>query len=142
MSFSSELDDTTSLRRSDTSASASLSALDDTDRLRMGDSDVVDGRTSGTPHPYAEGIIRFYRARTVLEGRGAEDTRRAWRYLEQVSPHDLPASARWHYLDLVYFMRETEIDHIDAGEFRARVRAIAQLIDGFVDRLNSETDSR
>ena len=84
---------------------------------------------------FAEGIIRFYRARTIL-GRGAGDelTGLAWSYLEHLEPAQLPGIARPAFFDLAYFIRlqmtRTDFDH--AG-FRRRVLDVAVIIDGFLD---------
>jgi len=142
MSAISELDDTASLRRNLNAPLKPLpSGLDDTDRLPPWDTETGPPHGKGKAHEYAEGIIRFYRARTILDGnREIRDSLRAWGYLEPLSPHDLPASARWHFLDLVYFMRQSGSEAFDEQEFSERVRTIAKLIDNVVDRLNFELD--
>jgi len=86
-------------------------------------------------HRFAEGIIRFYRARTIL-GRGADDLLAglAWSYLERLEPAQLPAVARPAFFDLGYFMRvQTLSKDFDHDGFRRRVLDVATIIDGFLD---------
>jgi hypothetical protein len=93
-----------------------------------------------TPHPYAGGIIRFYRARTILH-QDRERGRQAWRYLEPLMPADLPPSARKEFIDLVYFVQEQNTaGTLDIKEFGRRVRSIAAHIDCFVDELEAKLD--
>ena len=143
MSLSRETDDTANLRCNLASgAQASATALDDTDRLCVEGTGSNQAQAADGRHAYAEGIIRFYRARTILDSReGQRPADRAWRYIENLSPHDLPVSARWHFLEVVWFMQQHagEDDERD-DEFRERVLSIASLIDNYVDRLNSEHD--
>ncbi len=84
---------------------------------------------------FAEGIIRFYRARTILaRGANEELSGLAWTYLQHVEPGQIPGVARPAFFDLTYFMRvqspEREFDH--AG-FRRRVLDVALIIDGYLD---------
>jgi hypothetical protein len=140
MSLNRDSDDTVNLPRDRLSATRhSGASLDDTDRLRIDAPTELRAGPATGKHPYAEGIIRFYRARTILDS--STDPDRAWRYLEQLLPNDLPASSRWQFLNLVYFMQQDDRDKAARHEeFRERVLTIASLIDNFVDRLNLELD--
>jgi hypothetical protein len=127
--------------------SAVTPSLDDTARMPA---DWSAGHRRTPPrskhHPFAEGVIRFYRARTLLAGETGRDEvslRRALRaraYLEPVEPRDLPPIARGAYLDLIYLIHEIELDRsptADPGPFVRKVLEIALLIDEFVDELLS-----
>jgi hypothetical protein len=98
--------------------------------------DAPDGRPAEFQiHKFAEGIIRVYRARTIL-GRGAGDelTGLAWSYLEHIEPAQLPGIARPAFFDLAYFMRlQTHRLEFDHDSFRRRVQDVAVIIDGFLD---------
>jgi hypothetical protein len=142
MSVPSELDDTAKLFSDlELACSQTQAAIDDTDRLWIRSFESNPAPTNGNVHEYAEGIIRFYRARSILDAaRAGDGARRAWRYLEPLCPHDLPTSTRWHFLHLVYFMQQTDTQEHDEDEFADRVRTIGALIDQYVDRLNFELD--
>ena len=145
MSVKTDLDDTVSLRCDFASPPAPRgSLLHDTNRFRRSGPETRASHTDGEVHPYAEGIIRFYRARTILGDRaaGAAGADVAWPYLEKLSPHELPASTRWHFIELVYFMQHVASgSEGTAAEFRKRVLAIADLIDAFVELMNSRADT-
>jgi hypothetical protein len=86
-------------------------------------------------HRFAEGIIRFYRARTILS-RGADDALAglAWSYLDRLEPDQLPAVARPAFFDLGYFVRlQTLGMEFDHEGFRRRVLDVATILDGFLD---------
>jgi hypothetical protein len=142
MSICRDLDDTANLP-SDGGKSSNVYPLraDDTARMQMAAS-ARDYRENGGKHPFAEGIIRFYRARTILEGDiNGSRWKRAWRYLEKLSPHDLPPKVRKQFFELTYFIQEQEgLDGFDADQFHNRVRSIASQLDGFVDELNAGFD--
>lgn len=143
MSISRDLNDTANLRdTSDTTSQLATSST--TGAQHGGERDARDraGLNGSTAHPYAEGIIRFYRARTILDNdRPDRSWSRAWRYLNRLEPHDLPSATRRHFLELVYFMQEqTGGADFAAEDFCERVRSIAQLIDGYVDELNHALD--
>ena len=89
-------------------------------------------------HPYAEGVIRFLRARTVLtRDSGPQRYGRAWFYLSRLRPHDLPPAARRPFFELVYFMQEqTHRERFHALEFRWRILKIAEDIDRFMDEID------
>lgn len=92
-------------------------------------------------HRFAEGIIRCYRARTILSrGANEELTGLAWSYLEHLEPAQLPGIARPAFFDLVYFIRlqpqRMEFDH---DGFRRRVLDVATIIDGFLDDIFTRT---
>lgn len=93
-------------------------------------------------HPFAQGIIRFYRARTLLLDEQTESRcRHAWGYLSRLRPHDLPPSVRRDFFELVYFMHEqTGRPRFEAEVFVSRVLSIASTIDGFVDEINLAYD--
>jgi hypothetical protein len=143
MSICRDIDDTANLP----SAGARSSTVyplraDDTARMQVSTT-ARDYREKGGMHPFAEGIIRFYRARTILEGDLNEAARwnRAWRYLEKLSPHDLPPMTRKAFFELTYFMQEQEgHEPFQAEQFRSRVRSIANRLDGYVDELNAGFD--
>ena len=84
---------------------------------------------------FADGILRFYRARSILS-RGVADelSGLAWSYLSRLEPAQLPGVARPAFFELAYFVRlqrpETTFDH--AG-FRLRVLDVAVIIDGYLD---------
>ena len=143
MSVSNDLDDTASLKRDlDPSPAPPAALLHDTNRFRKAARETHSTHLDGRVHPYAQGIVRFYRARTILDiGRGASGADLAWCYLKTLSPHDLPASTRWHFIELVYF-RQHIANGSDsaAAEFRKRVLDIVELIDAFVDLMNSRFD--
>lgn len=86
-------------------------------------------------HPYAEGVIRFYRARTILtRDSGQQRYGRAWFYLARLRPHDLPPAARRPFFELVYFMQEqTHRELFHSVEFRWRILKIAEEIDRFME---------
>lgn len=143
MSVSGELDDTASLHRDHAIGSDEPPcALDDTNRLHKVEAAQLEVRPVARKpvHPYAAGIIRFYRARTIVDGSPDDvDPDRAWSYLENLTPHDLPASARWHFLDLVYFMhQQSNRTSFDCHSFQSRIHMIAGLIDDFVDGLDTD----
>jgi hypothetical protein len=142
MSLSRETDDTANLSCHLASGTQASAALDDTDRLWVDASGKNRAQAADGRHAYAEGIIRFYRARTIIHsGEGRQPAARAWRYIKNLSPHDLPASARWHFLEIVWFMQQhAGADDRRDDEFRERVLSIANLIDNYVDCLNSERD--
>jgi hypothetical protein len=115
------------------------------DTANLGPGYLSDPPEFGAPElqvrKFAEGIIRFYRARTILNrGASAELTGLAWSYLEHLEPGQLPGVARPAFFDLVYFMRlqlpESSFDH--AG-FRTRIFDVALIIDGFLDDIYLRT---
>jgi hypothetical protein len=84
---------------------------------------------------FAEGIIRFYRARTIL-GRGGSDELSwlAWSYVVHLEPADIPAVARPAFFDLAYFMRVQALEGaFDNDGFRTRILDVAVIMDGFLD---------
>lgn len=84
---------------------------------------------------YSEGIIRFYRARTILS-RGADSDvcDLAWSYLKPLEPHHLPPVARPAFFALAYFMYGQAMhDDLDHEEFSAHVLDIAGIIDRYLD---------
>lgn len=86
---------------------------------------------------FAEGIIRFYRARTIL-GRGGSDelSSLAWSYVAHLEPADVPAVARPAFFDLAYFMRLQSLEGaFDNDGFRRRIVDVAVIMDGFLDDL-------
>lgn len=86
-------------------------------------------------HRFAEGIIRFYRARAILS-RGSRDelTGLAWSYLEHLEPAQVPGIARPAFFDLAYFMQlQLRQDSFDHAGFRRRVLDVTVIIDGFLD---------
>lgn len=145
MSISRDLDDTANLRSDDGSSVTGHDRSEDTDRLAvwLTRATALPEAPRDQAHPYAEGIIRFYRARTIVDSERSERSwRRAWRYLDSLSPRDLPPAARRRFLELVYFMKEQGSgDAFAAHDFRLRVRLIAELIDNFVDELNDRFDA-
>jgi len=116
-------------------------SLDDTARMRWLTS-ARNYREHGGMHPFAEGIIRFFRARTILEGELADGRwQRAWKYLERLSPHDLPPASRRDFFELTYFVQQQRNSaSFDREQFRSCVRAIAGELDTFVDQLNADLD--
>jgi hypothetical protein len=92
---------------------------------------------------FAEGIIRFYRARTILaRGMSDELSGLAWSYLEQLDPGEVPGVARPAFFDLVYFMRlQTLGDGFDHPGFRRRVLDVAMTLDGFLDDIFARADA-
>jgi hypothetical protein len=145
MSISRDLNDTANLRESaDPTITSRLATSGNTGTLRDSNGDARDrvGLSGTTAHPYAEGIIRFYRARTILDNdRPDRCWSRAWRYLNRLGPRDLPSSARREFLELVYFMQE-QAGRADfaAEDFCGSIRSIAQLIDTYVDELNQRCE--
>lgn len=143
MSTCRDIDDTADLPiNGDSSSNVYPLYSDDTARMRLAAAARAKRDKRGM-HPFAEGIIRFYRARTLLEG-DAYDTRatRAWRYLDRLSPHHLPPETLQAFFELTYFVREQEGGgDFDADQFRIRVRSIAEQLDSFVDELNAQLDS-
>jgi hypothetical protein len=95
---------------------------------------------TNAPHPFASGIIRFYRARTILH-QDSDRGQQAWRYLEPLMPADLPPSARKEFIDLVCFMQEQKTaGRLDIKAFGRKIRSIAAHIDCFVDELAARFD--
>jgi hypothetical protein len=144
MSISRDLNDTANLRdTSDTTSQLATSSATSAQHGGRRDTRDCVGLNSSTAHPYAEGIIRFYRARTILDNdRPDRSWGRAWRYLNRLEPQDLPSATRRHFLELVYFMQEQTGDATFAAEdFCQRVRSIAQHIDSYVDELNQALDT-
>jgi len=89
-------------------------------------------------HPYAEGIIRFFRARTIL-ARESDRQRNecAWHILEKLQPHKLPPVVRLLFLELVYFIQnQTPREKLESFEFCVRVLAIARKLDEFMDDID------
>ena len=120
----------------------SLIDLDHTDRFRILAPAPFAAFTGGSAHSYAEGIIRFYRARQILRsGCPAENMRRAWRYLAPLSPHEMPVATRRRFLELVYCMQQSDSIVLRPTQFAHMVRAIAVQIDGYVDRLNARLEN-
>lgn len=90
-------------------------------------------------HPYAEGVIRFYRARTIVTcDSDPKAGERAWKYLEPLTPHDLPSHVRPQFFELAFFV-SSQTDSIDSRlvAFRRRVLEIAARIDEFMDALDA-----
>lgn len=89
-------------------------------------------------HPYAEGVIRFYRARTiVLCEEDPKAGERAWNYLEPLMPHNLPPHVRALFFELAYFVNSCPgTDDSRFAGFRRRVIDIAVRIDEFMDELD------
>jgi len=143
MSICRDLDDTANLRTdSELPSDPAPLRLDDTARMRQFAS-ARNYREHGGMHPFAEGIIRFFRARTILDGKPENGRwRRAWRYLERVEPHDLPPATRKAYFELTYFMQQQDRDRdFDSTQFRASVHSIAAELDTFVEHLNAGLDN-
>jgi hypothetical protein len=142
MSICRDIDDTASLPI-DNTRSSNVYPLrsDDTARMRM-EATGRDYREHGGMHPFAESIIRFFRARTILEGELADGRwQRAWKYLERLSPHDLPPASRRDFFELTYFVQQQrDSGAFDREQFRFCVRAIASQLDTFVDQLNADLD--
>lgn len=120
---------------------------DDTAKLRI---DLESGRTNDASkvglHPYVEGIVRFYRARSVLIDAGSgpvarKDAERAWRYLARVGLRHLPHHMTSAHLELIYLVHTLHLDkadsdnHIDPEPFVRHVLDMARMIDDFVDRV-------
>jgi hypothetical protein len=140
-----DLDDTADLTLNAASRSGTRAKIaENTDELEIagGREPSQPDTPSSQPHPYAQGIIRFYRARTILlverhEGRHAK----AWTYLSRLRPHDLPKSVRRDFFELVYFMHEQAgRPQFESEAFSSRVLAIAGRIDEFVDALTGNHD--
>jgi hypothetical protein len=143
MSICRDLDDTANLRHdSGRFHDPAPFRLDDTARMRQLAS-ARNYRERGGMHPFAEGIIRFFRARTILEGTpGSGRWQRAWRYLERVEPHYLPPATRKAFFELTYLMQQqVGGDGFDSAQFLAGVRAIAAELDTFVEHLNAGLDN-
>lgn len=87
---------------------------------------------------YSEGIIRFYRARTILgRSEGSSACELAWTYLKMLEPHHLPPPARPGFFELAYFMYGQALgEGLDHSRFRTHVLGIADDIDSFLDRLD------
>lgn len=145
MSFQQDVEDTARLyRESAPEQDTGHARADDTDRMRLAGGATLDDRTGAWQvHAYAQGIIRFYRARSILEkDLNAASCRRAWRYLDRLQPNDLPGAARSAFFELTYLVRsQPRLRAFESGEFPTRVFEITGLIDDFVDELNREIDS-
>lgn len=99
---------------------------------------------SGGVHPYAQGIIRYYRARSLLRaaadagGATREDALRAWSYLARIEPRSLPRRIRRSHLELVYLVHALDLrgsETADAGRFVAKVHEVAEMIDEIIDEI-------
>jgi hypothetical protein len=124
---------------SDTSRLHLREPLEDTANLRDGlETDPESGQASATDaNRYADGIIRFYRARTILT-RGARpaECQLAWTYLSRLEPRHLPPGARPAFFALVHFMHgQTFDDSLSCADFKRQVFGIATIIDGLLDDL-------
>lgn len=125
---------------SDTSRFRRHEPLDDTASLEDGlqTEDASGPDSDADANRYAEGIIRFYRARTILS-RGGEpaDCQLAWNYLSPLEPNHLPPVARPAFFALVYFMYgQTLADAMSCADFCIQVADIATIIDDFLDNLD------
>ena len=95
-------------------------------------------------HPYAEGVIRFYRARTIVTCDSDPIAgERAWKYLDPLSPHDLPPHVRPLFFELAFFVNSSP-EPLDSRliAFRRRVLEIASSIDRFMDELDANPAAR
>ena len=88
-----------------------------------------------TAESFSEGIIRFYRARTILDRGGTDaDCELAWTYLRDLEPEHLPPDARSAFGKLVGLMfRQALEDEPDYAVFRRSVLHIAAIVDAFID---------
>jgi hypothetical protein len=116
------------------------STPDDTDEFELGG---PDASARMKAHLFADGVIRFYRARTILlVDRDPQKFDRAWRYLSRLLPQDLPPVSRQPFFDLVYLMQEhsgqaTSIPY----KFSQKILEIADLIDAFVDEIDQLSET-
>jgi len=144
MSFQPDVDDTAKLHREAGGAPRPGGGTpDDTDRMWITRGASLEGTTGQWQvHAFAQGIIRFYRARSILQNaRDVASCQRAWRYLERLEPDELPETARAPFFELTYCLRsQSRKRAFESGEFPRRVFDVARLIDGFVDDLNREID--
>lgn len=143
MLIDTELDDTATLCGTSLEF-VSQPTLDDTATLHFAshDANPKTGQT-GQTHRFAQGIIRFYRARSILRNDpGLAGCRRAWGYLKRLGPSDLPPESRHLFLELVYCLgRQTTAEAFESPEFRELVLSVAEAIDTFVDQISEEVDS-
>ena len=123
-------------------------SVDDTARIRdaFRSALIRQPAISRRSHPFAHGVIRFYRARTLLAtGHDDEAAIRAWLYLAPLAPSNLPSSVRHLFLELIYIVNQSDdgaAAHVRVDEFRALVIKIADRIDAFVDDVAAIRESR
>jgi len=109
------------------------------DTADLGDDFLAAEQGSAAPdvqlRAYAEAILRFYRARTILDRDQSEASiDRAWAYLEMLEPSQVPAVARPAFFELAYFAQlQAQPEGFDHAGFRRRVQDVAIIIDGFLD---------
>ena len=143
------LDDTAKLEASHSPLDElRAAAVDDTVRIRdaFRSALIRQPAISRKSHPFAHGVIRFYRARTLLAAGQDDDTAiRAWRYLAPLAPSNLPASVRHLFLELIYIVNQSDdaaVPRARVDNFRALVIKIADRIDAFVDDIAAIRESR
>lgn len=101
---------------------------------------IADPTRGALAQRYAEGILRFFRARLALaQSRNDDACALAWSYLQAVDPEQVPPDARPAFCDLTRLMYwQTIADSFDCAEFREQMAAIASRIDRFLDSLDAE----
>ena len=118
----------------DTVTAAPARLLEDTEEFDVASLDERSAEID-LAQRYASGIVRFHRARTLLEKH--DDTtswQLVWPIIEELSPRDLPPAARLGFFKLTYFMQgELRKETLDVGSFRSQVLEIAGQIDRFLD---------
>jgi hypothetical protein len=112
-------------------------SIDDTVDLENAWADSSDLSRDAIAERYASGIIRCYRARTILERVGGDsDWAEAWSHLTPLEPHHVPPRARPTFFELTYLMHaQSKECRPEPLQFRDHVLKIAGIIDDFLDDL-------
>ena len=99
---------------------------------------------------YARSFVRFYRARRILSGNRnlttvtRERALEAWKYLDSLTPDELPLSLRTPYRELfaLAYLLQRRDESQSPVEFVSKIFTIAISIDEIVDRSLSDTKRR